>query len=86
MNIPLLEKPFKRGTSFEQARNLRLLFAFIQQYYPLGHGYLAGIKPESDFVSFYLSKIRPVLQKHMKDYRDQELAAIDQKVDELYGK
>lgn len=74
------------GFQEEQARNIRLLFAFIQQYYPLGHGYFAGIKPESDFVSFYLSKIRPVLQKHMKDYRDQELAAVDQKVDELYGK
>jgi hypothetical protein len=74
------------GFQEEVSRNIRLFFAFVQQYYPLGHGYFAGLKPESNFVSFYLSKIRPVLQKHLKDYRDQELAAIDQKVDELFGK
>jgi len=73
------------GIHEENAQKVRQLFAFIQQYYPLGHGYFADLHPTSDFVSFYLSKIRPVLQKHMKDYRDQELASVDEKVDELFG-
>lgn len=73
------------GISEITSQKLRSLFAFIQQYYPLGHGYFADLRPTSDLLSYYLAKIRPVLQKHMKDYRDQELAAIDEKVDELFG-
>lgn len=74
------------GVQETVAQKVRQLFAFIQQYYPLGHGYFADLRPNSDIVSFYLAKIRPVLQKHMKDYRDQELASIDEKVDELFGR
>lgn len=68
-----------------EAQKIRQLFAFVQQYYPLGHGYFADLRSTNDFITFYLSRIRPVLQKHMKDYRDQELAAVDEKVDELFG-
>lgn len=74
------------GFQEENAQKVRQLFAFILQYYPLGHGYFADLRPNHNFLSFYLSKIRPVLQKHMKDYRDQELATIDEKVDDLFGK
>lgn len=73
------------GVHEATSQKLRLLFAFIQQYYPLGHGYFADLRPDSNLLSYYLAKIRPVLQKHMKDYRDQELATIDEKVDELFG-
>ncbi len=73
------------GCERERAEKLRSLFAFVQQYYPLGHGYFAGVGQATSITAHYLSKIRPVLQKHMKDIRDEQLAAIDEKVDELFG-
>lgn len=69
-----------------ESRRMREFFGFVQQYYPLGHGYFADFKSNFGFVPYYLSKIRPLLQKHMKNYRDQELEVIDTKVDELFGK
>lgn len=73
------------GFQENEAQKIRQLFAFILQYYPLGHGYFADLRPTNDILAFYLAKLRPVLQKHMKDYRDQELATIDEKIDELFG-
>lgn len=66
------------------AIKIRELFAVIQQYYPLGHGYFASFEINTDPITFYLSRLRPVLQKHLKDYRDNELAAIDEKVNQLF--
>jgi hypothetical protein len=73
------------AASFDEskAEKTRILFAYIQQYYPLGHGYFADYKPDRDLTKYYLSKIRPVLQKHFKGYRDDELSLIDKKVEEL---
>jgi 5-methylcytosine-specific restriction protein B len=64
---------------------LRELYSTIQQYYPLGHGYFAEFKPEMSPIDYYRARIRPVLQSHLKNYRDQDLANIDEKVDQLFS-
>lgn len=61
------------------------LFATIQQYYQLGHGSFAGLKPTENVIAYYRARIRPVLQSHLKGYRDQDLANIDEKVDQLFN-
>lgn len=74
-----------KGVDDELSSAFRELFATIQQYYPLGHGYFAPFTPETEPITFYLTRLRPVLQKHLENYRDQELEAIDEKVDHLFG-
>lgn len=61
------------------------LFATIKQVYPLGHGYFAELKPEQNPVTYYRARIRPVLQSHLKGYRDNDLANIDEKMDQLFA-
>jgi hypothetical protein len=60
------------------------LFAAIQAYYPLGHGYFSQFNADSDVIAYYRARIRPVLQSHLSGYRDQELMNIDEKVDQLF--
>jgi hypothetical protein len=60
------------------------LFAAVQQYYSLGHGYFAELKPGGNIIDYYRARIRPVLQSHLKGYRDQDLDNIDEKVDQLF--
>jgi hypothetical protein len=69
----------------ETRTKLSELFATIQQYYPLGHGYFAELKPAGNVIDYYRARIRPVLQSHLKGYRDQDLANIDEKVDQLFN-
>jgi MoxR-like ATPase len=68
----------------EKIIKLSELFATIQQYYPLGHGYFAGLYTDSNIIDYYRARVRPVLQSHLKGYRDQDLANIDEKVDQLF--
>jgi 5-methylcytosine-specific restriction protein B len=77
----LHEQGIDEGTSTKFTE----LFSTIGEYYPLGHGYFAPLKPDTDAVSFYLSRIRPVLQKRLAGHRDIELASIDEKVEQLFG-
>lgn len=69
----------------ETRAKLSELFATIQQYYPLGHGSFAELKPAGNVIDYYRARIRPVLQSHLKGYRDQDLANIDEKVDQLFN-
>lgn len=69
----------------EIAEKLRELFSSILEYYPLRHGYWAAFNNGSDPISFYVTRIRPVLQAHLEGYRDEDLANIDEKVDHLFG-
>jgi 5-methylcytosine-specific restriction enzyme B len=75
----------ENGVTGELSERLRQLFATIQDYYPLGHAYFAPLRSDDSVIDFYMTRIRPVLQKHMKNYRDQDLATIDNKVDQLFG-
>jgi hypothetical protein len=51
----------------------------------LGHGYFAELKPTGNVIDYYRARVRPVLQSHLKGYRDQDLANIDEKVDQLFN-
>lgn len=73
----------EQGVSEQE--NWRNLFVFLQDYHPIGHGYFAPLTSHSRPLDFYRTRLRPVLQKHLASYRDDELAAIDEKVDQLFG-
>lgn len=69
----------------ETIAKLSELFATIQQHYPLGHGSFAELKPGGSVIDYYRARVRPVLQSHLKGYRDQDLTNIDEKVDQLFN-
>jgi 5-methylcytosine-specific restriction endonuclease McrBC GTP-binding regulatory subunit McrB len=64
---------------------IRELFAAIQLAYPLGHGYFASFRNNTSPIEFYATRIRPVLQKHLQNYRDDDLKSIDEKVNQLFN-
>jgi 5-methylcytosine-specific restriction enzyme B len=72
--------------SNEMSDRLRELFAFIVDYYPLGQGYFASLNPQTEFITYYLGRIRPVLENHFRNFRPENLALIDNKVDALFAK
>jgi MoxR-like ATPase len=80
--ISMLEE---NGIDEDTSRKLRELFADIQPKYPLGHGYFADLKPESDVIPYYRARIRHVLKNHLSGYRDQDLQNIDERVDQLFN-
>jgi len=64
------------------------LFSAIQDVYPMGHGYFAGIKgdtTDNEVVSYYRSRVRPVLLNFLGELKEQELNKIDNTVDALFG-
>jgi 5-methylcytosine-specific restriction enzyme B len=71
--------------SSDVSDKLRQLFATILSVYQLGHGYFNGIKPNSNFLEYYITRIRPVLQKHLQNYKDDDLKMIDEKVNQLFN-
>ncbi len=73
------------GVSSETSEKVRDLFVTIQRYYPLGHAYFAGFQNNTAPIEFYVTRIRPVLQKHLQNYRDDDLQVIDEKVNQLFN-
>lgn len=69
-----VEEPGKSG--------LLRFFIGVQRYYPLGHGYFAGITPATDLTLFYLSAVRPVLANHFASYQPETIEKIDSLFDE----
>jgi hypothetical protein len=43
------------------------------------------LKPDTKAVDFYRTRLRPVLQKHLAGYRDEDLKAVDEKVNQLFA-
>lgn len=74
-----------KGITEEISVKVRELFATILEHYQLGHGYFAGYSSTTNPIDFYLNRIRPVLQKHLVNHRDEELETIDEKVNQLFG-
>jgi len=74
----------------EQVRQkLAQLFGEILSVYPLGHGYFAGLSGTANsngIVTYYKARIRPVLVNFLGEIGRQDLAKIDNLVDELFGK
>lgn len=64
------------------------LFAEILNIYPLGHGYFAGLSGAIDnnhVIRYYKARVRPVLFNFLGELKQQELARIDNLVDELFS-
>lgn len=73
------------GVPAAMAANLKQLFATIQDLYPLGHGYFAQVGPHTDFIQYYVTRIRPVLANHLQTLRPADLTTIDNQVDVLFA-
>jgi 5-methylcytosine-specific restriction enzyme B len=80
----LIEMLTTKKVPKEIIAKLAELFATITQVYPLGHGYFAELNGNQDVISYYRARVRPVLNSHLKGYRDNELANVDEKVDQLF--
>ena len=67
---------------------LALLFVEILKVYPLGHGYFSGLLgdvPPAQLISYYKTRVRPVLTSFLGELKHAELAKVDNLVDELFG-
>jgi 5-methylcytosine-specific restriction protein B len=65
------------------------LFGEILAIYPIGHGYFADLRgevTESQIISHYKTRIRPVLFNFLGEFKQHDLAKIDNIVDDLFGK
>jgi 5-methylcytosine-specific restriction protein B len=65
------------------------LFAEILRVYPLGHGYFADLKGDANntqVIRYYKTRVRPVLVNFFGDLKRQDLAKVDNLVDEMFGK
>src|SRR5262249_2439570 len=65
------------------------LFAEILRVYPLGHGYFADLNgnvDNSQVIRYYKTRVRPVLINFFGELKRQELAKVDNLVDEMFGK
>lgn len=65
------------------------LFAEILKAYPLGHGYFSGLKGEVNnrqIIGYYKTRVRPVLANFFGALKRQDLAKIDNLVDEMFGR
>ncbi len=77
------------GLASKARDSLGQLFTEILNVYPLGHGYFANLKGTADskqIVRYYKTRIRPVLFNFLGELKRQELAKIDNLVDEMFGK
>ena len=78
-----------QGVPTDVRERLGLLFAEILKVYPLGHGYFAGIKgnvKNRDVICYYKARVRPVLVNFFGDLKRQDMAKVDNLVDEMFGK
>ena len=65
------------------------LYSEILEIYSLGHGYLAGLGPDTDaaaVIRYYKTRVRPVLVNFLGDLKRQDIQRIDNIVDGLFGR
>lgn len=77
------------GVPANVREQLGQLFAEILKVYPLGHGYFAGLKGEvnnGQIIGYYKTRVRPVLVNFFGELKRQDLAKIDNLVDEMFGR
>lgn len=70
----------KAGT----ADKIKEVFNAVQASYELGHGYFASYKAGTDFRTYYLTRIRPVLSNHFSSYSPETVEQIDNVIDDLF--
>ena len=67
---------------------LSQLYSEILTVYPLGHGYFAGLGPDTNtevVIRHYKTRVRPVLVNFLGSLKLQDLQMVDNVVDELFG-
>jgi 5-methylcytosine-specific restriction protein B len=72
-----------------QRQKLTRLLEAILAAYPLGHGYFAGLSGDVEgrtVIRYYKARIRPVLLNFFGELKANELAIIDNLVDEMFAK
>ena len=77
------------GVPEELRRKVAQLFGEILSVYPLGHGYFVGLRDNpknNDVVNYYKARVRPVLVNFLGEIKQQDLAKIDNLVDDLFAK
>lgn len=76
------------GVPAEERTKLAQVHASILEFYPLGHGYFADLRgavSKEEILSYYKTRIRPVLAISLGEFRANELEPVDNLVDELFG-
>ncbi|WP_060679468.1 AAA family ATPase [Virgibacillus halodenitrificans] len=68
----------------EMSLKIKDIYNTILTQYPLGHGYFAGITKETNFISYYVSRIRPTLLNHFQSARKDIVDQIDNAVDGVF--
>lgn len=79
----------ENGISADLIEKIAQVFSAILEIYPLGHGYFAGLRggaSQTDALFFYKSRVRPVLFNFLGELKQDELANIDNIVDQLLSK
>lgn len=76
------------GVPEDTIQKISEVYVEILDGYPLGHGYFSGIngaieKPK--LISYYKSRVRPVLVNHFGDLQRAEIDKIDNVVDQKFG-
>ena len=69
----------------EIAEKIKEVFNAVQANYELGHGYFASYKSGTDFRTYYLTRVRPVLANHFSGYSPETVEQIDNVVDGLFN-
>jgi hypothetical protein len=80
----LAELLSKKGIDEDLSNKIKDFYNIILEYYPLGHGYFAGFTKDSDFITYYVSRIRPTLQNHFQSTRKEIVDQIDNAVDGVF--
>lgn len=73
-----------KGIDEDLSNKIKDFYNIILEYYPLGHGYFAGLTKDSDFITYYVSRIRPTLQNHFQSTRKEIVDQIDNAVDGVF--
>ncbi|MEK4459661.1 AAA family ATPase [Paenibacillus sp. FSL R10-2748] len=74
----------QREIEKEVSNKIKDFYNIVLEYYPLGHGYFAGLTKESNFISYYVSRVRPTLQNHFQSARSEIVDQIDNAVDGVF--
>lgn len=72
----------------ETIQKIAEVYVEILNGYPLGHGFFHGVKgaiKDINFISYYKSRIRPVLINHFGELQSAEIDKIDNIVDQKFG-
>lgn len=76
------------GVPEDTIQKIAEIYVAILDGYPLGHGYFSGVQGEIEnakFISYYKSRIRPVLVNHFGDLQRAEIDKIDNVIDQKFG-